>query len=200
MTRRLLAALTLLLLAGCAAPDDGGRTAGLASDASMGSSGTTAPAPAQEAPAEPDPVTAVCTTTRTNVGTTTGYGLNVDRAVLGIDECPLEPLFDGNISWARAALVEATWTRQATQTGTDLWIESDACMPSIPPASCTQPHAMGADSPLRLELSEQELRDLEGQRALVMVAGQGVVVDLEYTLHVTLFAGPDVPAGFTGAP
>ncbi len=150
--------------------------------------------------AAPVPISASCTLTRTNLGTTTGYGLNIGRAVTGFDECALQDYFDGNTTWAQAALVEAVWTNQASQTGTDLWIESDACQPTLPPATCAEPRTMGASSPLRLELSTDELRAVEDRNALVMASGQGVVVDLEYTLYVTLFPDGVIPAGYTAIP
>lgn len=181
------------LLAGCAEDSDPG--AGLSSTQTTSLSA----APTEQAPPAPvalDPVTVVCEITRTNIGTTTGYGLNLDRAAFGIDECPIEGLFNGNITWAMAGLVEATWTNQPSQTGTDLWIESDACQVNLPPAPCDFPSTMGATSPLRLELESEALRGVEGHNALVMVSGQGFVMDLTYTLHITLF--PDaIPGGFT---
>ncbi len=190
----LLALTVLFLLAGCASPKQASDVEGVAGE------GISLPEEAplqQEAEATaPQPVTVTCEITRTNVGTTTGYGLNIDRVATGIDECPLEGLFDGDISWSQAGLVEATWSAQASQTGTDLWLESGACPPPQLPDGCTPPHTMGASSPLRLELTADELRAAEGQDALVMVSGQGFVNELTYTLHVTLF--PDaIPAGFT---
>ncbi len=181
------------LLAGCAddreAPTDFPAT-------SMDASSTAPTEQAPVAPAAVEPVTVICEITRTNIGTTTGYGLNIDRVATGIDECPLEGLFDGNTTWAMAGLVEATWTNQPSQTGTDLWVESDACQFSLPTAPCDVPHTMGSASPLRLELAGEDLRGVEGQNALVMVSGQGFVMDLTYTLHITLF--PDaIPDGFT---
>ena len=189
---RLLLVTSLLLLAGCASPtpDDAPTQAVADEPADL-------PEPAAPTAApDPVPVTVTCELRRTNIGTTTGYGLNIDRAVLGISECPMEELFGGNTTWARALLVEATWTTQPTQTGTDLYIESEACPPQIPPNGCQQPGVMGTASPLVLVLDEAELRRHEGQDALVMASGQGFVNDISYLLHLTLFPG-DIPAGFT---
>lgn len=182
------------LLAGCAdnapAPNES------VASADSASTNVLAEASPEPSPA-PEPVTVVCTITRTNLGTTTGYGLNIDRVVAGIDECLLETLFNGNTSWANAGLVEATWTTQTTQTGTDLYLESEICQPTLPPAPCDLPHVMGATSPLRLEMTADHLRAVEGNNPSVMVSGQGLVMDLEYTLHITLFPAA-IPEGFTG--
>lgn len=184
------------LLAGCA--DDSDTRMDTPSE-SMNSLAVVSTEEAPPAPPALEPVTVVCEITRTNIGTTTGYGLNIDRAAIGIDECPLEGLFDGNTTWAMAGLVEATWTNQPSQTGTDLWVESDACQVTLPPAPCDFPSTMGTTSPLRLELDGEALRGVEGQNALVMVSGQGFVMDLTYTLHITLF--PDaIPDGYSAIP
>ena len=189
---RILGVAVLLLLAGCASPADDASPQALDQAAA-----TLAPqpeAPAAE-PVAPQPVTLQCTMTRTQVGTPLGYGFNADRALTGIDECHFEQMA-GNLSWANAAVLEATWTSQASQTGSDLWVELTDCPPEIPPHNCTQGHATGASSPLRLELGADDLRAIEGRDPLAMASGQGAVVDLAFTLYVTLFPA-EAPPGFT---
>lgn len=194
---RILAAAALLLLAGCASPADDPSPMTL-EEAAKAATTLEEDAAAAPGPALPQPVTLQCTLKRTQIGTSTGYGLNVDRALTGIDECHIEQMA-GNLSWANAAVLEATWTGQASQTGTDLWVELTDCVPEIPPSGCSQGETTGSASPLRLDLGADDLRAMEGRDPLAMASGQGAVVDLVYTLYITLFPGA-VPDGFTAVP
>lgn len=148
------------------------------------------------APAPMAPVTVVCDVERTQAGTSLGVGLFLDRALLDDPGCYLDDLFGDVLANASSVLVEIEWTPQPSMTGAQAWFEASDC-PSTPLEPCPLPAGQATASPLRLTL-EGIVFATHAQADLgLQVAAQGAVVQQPFTVHLTLFEQPLVPADYT---
>lgn len=181
------------LLAGCA--DDSDTRMDTPSE-SMNSLAVVSTEEAPPAPPALEPVTVVCDVVRTQAGTSLGFGLFLDRAVLDDPGCYLADLFGGDLDKAASVLVEAEWAPQPSMTGANAWFEASDCQ-STPLEPCGLPSAQSTSSPLRMTLEGDAFAAHAGSELGLQVAAQGVVVQQAFKVHLTLFEAPAVPADFS---